>query len=41
MIDHISTVDLFCGAGWLTHGFEKAGLKDIPLYPNQLFSVFR
>ncbi|AVQ74101.1 hypothetical protein B5D77_24935 [Microcystis sp. MC19] len=26
MIDHISTVDLFCGAGGLTHGFEKAGL---------------
>jgi DNA (cytosine-5)-methyltransferase 1 len=26
MTDGISTVDLFCGAGGLTHGFEKAGL---------------
>ncbi|MBE9244941.1 DNA cytosine methyltransferase [Microcystis aeruginosa LEGE 00239] len=26
MTDHISTVDLFCGAGGLTHGFEKARL---------------
>lgn len=26
LIDHISTVDLFCGAGGLTHGFEKARL---------------
>lgn len=26
LTDHISTVDLFCGAGGLTHGFEKAGL---------------
>ena len=24
--DSISTVDLFCGAGGLTHGFEQAGL---------------
>jgi len=26
MTDSISTVDLFCGAGGLTHGFEQAGL---------------
>lgn len=26
MADSISTVDLFCGAGGLTHGFEQAGL---------------
>ncbi len=26
LTDHISTVDLFCGAGGLTHGFEKARL---------------
>ncbi|NEZ60835.1 DNA cytosine methyltransferase [Adonisia turfae] len=26
MVDSISTVDLFCGAGGLTYGFEQAGL---------------
>jgi DNA (cytosine-5)-methyltransferase 1 len=26
MVGNISTVDLFCGAGGLTHGFEQAGL---------------
>lgn len=26
MVDSISVVDLFCGAGGLTYGFEKAGL---------------
>jgi len=26
MVSSISTVDLFCGAGGLTHGFEQAGL---------------